>query len=140
MTKAAAIKAKPILTANESEVIDMITRGTGYRAIADKYKVSIGTVHAWINETPERSHACARARELAAHAEDEAALADISAASDQFELAKAKELAIHRRWRAKSLNPKQYGDKVQVDAEVKVETVDQVDAMLTLLVAKMAPQ
>jgi hypothetical protein len=105
--------AKPKLDSDEAAVIEMIATGTGYRAIAAKYGVSIGSVHAWINAIPERSHVCAKARELAAFSEDERAFEEIAAASDPFELAKAKEMAIHRRWRAKSLNPQKYGDKVE---------------------------
>lgn len=130
---------KKLDAAGEKDVIELITSGTGYRAIAARYGVSVGTLHAWINATPERSHACACASVLAAHAEDDAALDEIAGAKDTFELAKARELAIHRRWRAKSLNPKKYGDKVDITAAVTVQELseEQLQAKAKALADKL---
>jgi hypothetical protein len=50
---------------------------------------------------------------LAAQTYDEMAVEVVVEAADPFELAKAKELAVHYRWRAKAANPRKYGDKVQ---------------------------
>lgn len=77
-----------------------------YREIAGEAKVGLGTLCAWIESDPERSQACARAREISAQGFEERAQEEIQAAKDQFELAKAKELAIHWRWRAAVTNPK----------------------------------
>lgn len=51
---------------------------------------------------------------------DERAEAAISAASDEFELRKAKEISHHYRWRASKIAPKDYGDKQQVEHSGKV--------------------
>jgi hypothetical protein len=42
-------------------------------------------------------------------------------ASDAFELAKAKELAHHYRWRASKIAPKLYGDRLQVEGKFTVD-------------------
>lgn len=91
---------------------DMILDGKSYRAIAAEAKVSLGGLNRWIAAQPDRLHACACARELASQTYDEMAVEELTAASDVFELSKAKELATHYRWRAKCANPKKYGDKV----------------------------
>jgi hypothetical protein len=39
----------------------------------------------------------------------------IAQAGEQFDLAKAKELAHHYRWRAKMANPREYGDKTSIE-------------------------
>jgi hypothetical protein len=43
---------------------------------------------------------------------DEKAETVLVDAADPFELAKARELAQHYRWRAKAVAPREYGDKV----------------------------
>ena len=45
----------------------------------------------------------------------------IAQASDPFELAKAKELAHHYRWRASKIAPKLYGDKQSVEGKFTVD-------------------
>ena len=126
-------------SAGEQTIISMITAGEGYRAIARKFDVSVCAVFAWIEQNTERSHACARASELASHTEDDKALEGIEQAADMFELAKAKELAIHRRWRAKALAPKKYGDRQTVDLNATIELKpEQVQEKLERLIAKAA--
>lgn len=82
--------------------------------MAVKYGVGLATLALWMESNPERSRACAKAREISAQTCDEQALQGISDAKDKFQLDKAKEEAIHLRWRAKSVNPRRYGDKVAV--------------------------
>ncbi len=94
---------------------DWITEGRSYRDIAKDLGISLGSLTWWIDGAEERSQACARARELAAQTFDELAIETIESASDPFELAKAREIATHYRWRAKAVNPRRYGDKQQVD-------------------------
>lgn len=120
--------------AGESVILEMITEGRGYRYIAAEFGVSVSTLYEWIEADTERSIRCAKASEQASIAEDEAALKAIQTAESPFELAKAREEAIHRRWRAKALAPKRYGDKVQVDA--KVEEVPKNDADIVAALAK----
>ena len=96
------------------KMAERIANGETYSEIAGIAGVGLGALCAWIETDPERSHACTRAREVSAQAFEERAQEEIESASDQFELAKAKELAIHWRWRAKAVNPRRYGDKVAV--------------------------
>lgn len=116
--------AQMLLEAAGTEaIVTLITEGATYRGISARYGVGLATLVTWIGANPERSRACACAREASAQAHEERAEEDILNASDPFELAKAKELAVHRRWRAKVVNPKQYGDKVDVSATMDIRTV-----------------
>lgn len=99
--------ARERLDAMGTEAVALkIADGSTYREIAGEAKVGLGTLCAWIESDPERSQACARAREISAQAFEERAQEEIQDAKDQFELAKAKELAIHWRWRASVTNPR----------------------------------
>ena len=100
-----------------------IADGSTYREIAGQAGVGLGTLCAWIESDPERSQACARAREISAQAFEERAEEEIQDAKDPFELAKAKELAIHWRWRAKAVNPQRYGEKTETKHTGSVEIV-----------------
>jgi uncharacterized protein (DUF2237 family) len=97
------------------QICEWITEGVSYRNIAKRLDISLGSFTWWIDGDKERSHACACAREVAAQTYDEMALEVIEEAEDQFALSKAKEMAVHYRWRAKAANPKRYGDKVQTE-------------------------
>ena len=97
------------------QVAEWIADGKSYREIARTAEVGLGSLCLWIDAEPERSHACARAREDSAQSFEHQAQEFILDAGDQFELSKAKELAIHLRWRAKVNNPRRYGDKVQTE-------------------------
>ena len=125
------------------KVEEMILDDMSYAAISAALKVNKRTFENWIDADVVRSARARDARVKSSKQCDELALQALEAIDDDAPagmIARQREIASHYRWRAKVRNPKEYGDKVQVDAEVKVETVDQVDAMLTLLVAKMAPK
>lgn len=96
-----------------------IAEGKSYRKIAEEVGCGLGRLYEWIELDAERSQACARAREQSAQTWDEKSVQCIEEAEDGFALMKAKELAVHYRWRAKAVNPKRYGDKQQVDMAVK---------------------
>lgn len=136
-----AVKVKPVTPAtkpsNRSKmeqmgidgVCDRLKAGKTLTSIAEDMELaSIGTLLDWLSSDPERSARAREARSAAAAMYDEQAQAGIEAALDPFELAKAKEMAQHLRWRASKVNPKDYGDKVQVDATVQTRTVP--DAVL----------
>ena len=99
-------------------IAGLIASGESYRKIAAKYAVGIGRLFDWIEAEPERAQACARARETSAQTWDELAEHGIAEAGDAFEFAKARELAVHYRWRAKAANPKRYGDRQTIDANI----------------------
>lgn len=133
-------KAKPIVPAvvnkrekSASEKLDdlgieafcnLILEGQSFRGISAMLGVGIGSISDWLARNPERSHAYAHARTEAAQTYDEIAVELIDQASDQFALAKAKELAVHYRWRAKAVNPQKYGDKLGVGGADGLPPID----------------
>lgn len=100
---------------SEDRVMQELADGTSMRDIAQVAGVTFGSISVWLNENPERSARAREARALAARKWDEKAMEVIEDAGDQFELAKAKELAHHYRWRASKTAPKDYGDKVTAE-------------------------
>jgi hypothetical protein len=83
--------------------------------IAKAIGVSPGSLVAWIAADPERLARAREARAQTALMWDDKATAVIEEAQDQFELAKAKELAHHYRWRAAKIAPREYGDKIDLN-------------------------
>lgn len=127
--------AKQILDAiGEDAVFQMIQGGHSIRKIALHYGVHLTRLYEWLSETPERHHAHARAKEEAADAYDDMAL-DVLEKADRENIAVAKEIASHYRWRAKAANPKKYSDKLQLDATV--ETKVTADSELIAELAKL---
>ena len=93
-------------------VCERLSNGVTMTALAEEIGVTVGKLSQWIASDEEHS---ARAREARIHAAriwDEKALSVVEQALDPFELARAKELAHHYRWRASKTAPKEYGDKV----------------------------
>lgn len=107
--------AQNSLDPHENSIVEMLTEGRGMRYVALQYKVGLATLFAWMDANPERSTKMQAAMERASVTEDEKALMEIESAQTPFELQKAREIAIHRRWRAKALAPKRYGDKVSTE-------------------------
>lgn len=124
----------------ERDIIEDFRAGYGYRYVAEKNRVSLTTLWEWVSSDNERYNACARAREESADQCDEEALQAIEEAADPFELAKARELAIHMRWRAKVRNPKRYGDRIQTEItgelSVKKSAADMTDEELAAIAAR----
>jgi hypothetical protein len=108
-------------------VCEALTNGKTMTAIAQEAKVSVGSLLAWIAADTDRSARAREARIQAAKVWDEQALNLITAAKDQFQLAKARESAQHLRWRASKIAPKEYGDKL---------AVGQADDLLPLVTVK----
>ncbi len=90
-------------------------------AIATQVGVSQGSLISWIGATAERSARAREARAQTAQMWDDKATQAVEDAQDQFELAKAKELAHHYRWRASKIAPREYGDKVDLNHGVQPE-------------------
>lgn len=95
-------------------VCEIIADGGTMTAVAKKLEVSFGTLSNWIARDDERSARVTEARRTAARFWDEKAEARIDEAPDAFELARAKELAFHYRWRSSKIAPLEYGDKIDV--------------------------
>jgi hypothetical protein len=93
-------------------ICEAILAPSSMASIAERIGVSQGSLISWIAADPERSARAREARIQTAQMWDEKATRGIEDAADQFELAKAKELAHHYRWRASKIAPRDYGDKV----------------------------
>jgi hypothetical protein len=85
--------------------------GSTLTDIARHEGISPGTLSEWIEADPERSARARAARILAARVWDDKAASVIEEAGNVFELAKAKELAHHCRWRASKIAPRDYGER-----------------------------
>lgn len=92
-------------------VCERILDGRTLTAIAEEATVSVGTLLRWIGLETERSARVNTARQQAGATWDAMAEDAISKASSPFQLAQAKELAHHWRWRASKIDPN-YKDKV----------------------------
>jgi hypothetical protein len=116
---------------------ELLLIGTSQTEIASQSGVSLGTLINWIAADPERSARAREARIAASRSFDEMAEQELRSASDPFTLAKARELASHYRWKASKANPKEYGDKVEIEQRTTVTdlTEEQLDAKLAKLLA-----
>lgn len=94
------------------KVCELIMSGQPYSAIADLAGGSKAAFINWLTADPNRSVRVREARMVAAGTFDELAESGIKNAADPFELAKAKELAYHYRWRSAKFNP-EYSEKVR---------------------------
>ena len=99
------------------DICKHIANGISLREIAQMEGISPGTLSEWIEADAERSARARASRILAARLWDDMATSVIDSATDSFELAKAKELAHHYRWRASKIAPRDYGDKVAIGGD-----------------------
>lgn len=103
------------------QIIEMIIDGDSYRVIAKKLKVGVGQLHAFTMNS-EHSARVREALEISASSYDEKAeeaLNKLKKGCDAAEIAKARELAQHYRWKAAKRNPRRYGEKQTIDVAVK---------------------
>jgi hypothetical protein len=119
--KTAALDKKGI-----ASVCDDIVDKKSLTQIAHEAGVSTGMLLCWIEADPERSARAREARALTARLWDERAETVVAAAEDPFQLARAKELAHHYRWRASKIAPRDYGDKQQVEHSGNVSVTRKV--------------
>lgn len=96
------------------QLCDDIASGKTLSYLTKKIGVSVGSFAAWCAKS-EHSARVKEARALSAQFWDEQAVETIKKAADPLEVAKARELAFHYRWRASKIAPKEYGDKTAVD-------------------------
>lgn len=116
----------------------MIADGMTMTAIAKKLGVSFGTLSNWIAADAERSARVREVRSATARLWDEMAVDRLERAKSPFQLAKAKEIAFHYRWRSSKIAPADYGDKVDVNhaGEIAHTTPEQRQARIDALLAK----
>jgi hypothetical protein len=106
------------------QVCTWILEGRPMYAIAAEIGVSDGAFYKWFEADSERSARVKEARVKAGTSYVDKAERVIAEALEPFGLAKAKELAHHYRWKAKAVNPAQWGDKQQVDLNAKIDLGD----------------
>lgn len=94
------------------EICELIVAGNSITAIAKGLGVPHSHLLMWIERDQDRSVRAREARRVTAQLWDEQATALIAKAGNSLDLAKAKEIAHHYRWRASKISPKIYGDKV----------------------------
>lgn len=95
-------------------ICDRIEDDKSYKAIAEELGINKATLIIWIHADDNRSARAKASRELAGRFNDDAALQvlkNLPADATSAQIAQARELAQHYRWRAKARNPREYGDK-----------------------------
>src|ERR1700722_17134470 len=101
-------------------VCDDILNGKSLREIARNLGVDIAQICRW-KAQPQHSARVSDAMAATAEYWDQVAVDGIAQARDAFELAKARELALHYRWRASKIAPKLYGDRQQIEGKLTVD-------------------
>lgn len=97
------------------EVERALGEGMSLSEIARKLEVPYTTFWKWLNSDEDRSARVRSARQMSATAHAQRALdALLNAPSNATEISRAREVAAHYRWAAKSLAPELYGDKLQI--------------------------
>jgi len=119
------------------ELCRRILDGYTLTEIARGLEIARSRLIEWIGKDPDRSARVREARQTAAAAYEEQAMDHILSASDPFELAKARELAQHLRWRDSNINAKEYGDKQTLDVSGKLD-VTLFDPEQAMEMAKLA--
>jgi hypothetical protein len=119
------------------EVAERLMGGETQTSVAAVIGVSQATLINWIASDPERSARAREARIAAARTFDDMAEQVLLNALDTFGLAKARELASHYRWKAAKANPREYGEKIEIDQKTTLTdlTEEQLDAKLAKLLA-----
>ena len=136
-----AEKSSPIPPGlSTEEVIDFVEAGESLSSISTRLGVSRRSLCRWMR-AEGAWQAYLDARQDAAEAYDEMALQVLRDAGDtKEEIARAREMASHYRWRAKSLNQQTYGDRqsIEVKTDISQMTDEQVYARAAALEAKRA--
>lgn len=120
----------------EEDILAEIENGRSLTEIATALGHDKSMLSRWLNADEQRSARARDARILAASSWDDAAEDGIRDATDPFELAKAKELAHHYRWRASKIAPAQYGEKLELGGTLglKRAPTDLTDAELEAII------
>lgn len=107
-------------------IVGEIEQDDSYTQIAKRIGCSTQALIAWVEADSERSARAKIARQKSADACDEKALLALQEIDDDAQngqITRQREIASHYRWRAKVRNPRVYGDKLALDAEVSVKTM-----------------
>lgn len=99
---------------------DRLVSGETLTAISKSIGVTKGSMRRWVSLDAERQARVNEARVASAEAFDELAEEEIRSARNPLALAKARELAHHYRWRSSKIDPRRYGEKLQVDQNTTI--------------------
>jgi hypothetical protein len=121
------------------DLCDRIQGGDSLTGIAASLGAHVANLTRWIAADPQRSARAREARIAAAGTFDEMALDELRSAADPFELARAREVASHLRWKASKADPGRYGDKLDVTADIGIKALpdDQLMKRANELAAKL---
>jgi hypothetical protein len=100
----------------ETELLDRIEGGEMLGEIARSLGVNTASLLRWFAADAQRLARAREARASSAIAYDERAERVLLDAKTPLDLARARELAHHYRWRSSKIAPKAYGDKVEVES------------------------
>lgn len=116
---------------------EKLIAGESQTAIAKGLDVSLATLINWIAGNPERSARAREARVTAASSYADKAEKVLEEADSPLGLAKARELASHYRWKASKANPREFGEKIEIEQKTTLTdlTEEQLDAKLAKLLA-----
>ena len=98
--------------------VDDIIDGKSYRAIAKELGIGVSSIIRWLASDSERSARVKQALTSSAIDCDDEALETLK--DENIEPARAREIASHLRWRARVRNPREYGDKLEIDQKTTV--------------------
>ena len=101
------------------EILDLIIEGWTYREMADKFGVSLALMCKFLTQSEHLARANAARKLSGSIYTDKAEQALKNAPADQIEIARARELAHHYRWKASKVNPREFGDKLDVTSDNK---------------------
>lgn len=99
-------------------ILDDIVNGLNYLQIAAKINVSKASFVRWLALDADRSARARDALQLSAQTEDDKA--EMTLLRTDLDPHTKRELAQHYRWRARVRNPRDYGDKLQVESNVNI--------------------
>lgn len=122
-------------------VIGDLESGRSYYQIATALGIKRNALWHWINRDASVSARAEQARIVGAEATENEAERVIRETPIE-EIARARELAQHLRWRAKMVDPRRYGDKQTVDVTHRFEEMSDsdLDGMITGLVTQPNPE
>jgi hypothetical protein len=117
---------------------DEVINGKTYVKIGRELGISAASVAAWLAADSERAARAKSARIMSAQSADE--LAEDVLMNEDLDPIIRRELASHYRWRAKVVNPREYGEKLQIDGKMEVNTLTdaQIEARALAIRSRLA--
>lgn len=97
-------------------LVDHILEGGTFRDLAEKLGISRSAIYRWVGLDADRSTRVHSAR--VSSAMDLAEEARVVLRDKDIPIDRGREIASHCRWESRIRDPKQFGDKVQVDQNV----------------------